>query len=248
MEMSENKSSTNILVKIGHFANVTGAIFVVGNFLIWMNLIPSYEFKRVPSKSVEPKIFLFPAQKIQLNPGFFDGTQVAQIEKAEWYLKKNGKEAYRTEGLQPTFSMPPTEGGIYQLEVKLKLLDEAADRTGVANIYVVQTEDKKTVTTKSKIVEKITSNRLSEELLKAAKSNGIEVYEGLSKWKTLPGAQIDSTSITIPENTEFASFNGQLMFRVRGDEKDLNKYNAIAAPAGAVMVTPNHSPTGEGIQ
>lgn len=247
--MSECKSLPNsFLVKIGHFANITGAFFVVGNFLIWMNLVPSYEFKRVPSKSVEPKIFLFPAQKIQLNPGFFDGTQVAQIEKAEWYLKKNGKEAYRTEGLQPTFSMPPTEGGIYQLEVRLKLLDEATDRTGVANLYVVQSEDKKVVAKKSKIVEKITSNSLSEELLKEAKSNGIEVYEGLSKWKTLPGVQIDSTSITIPKNTEFTSFNGQLMFRVRGNEKDLNKYNVIATPAEAVMASPAHSPTGEGIQ
>ena len=36
--MSENKTSTNgILVNIGHFVNVTGTMFVVGNFLIWMN-------------------------------------------------------------------------------------------------------------------------------------------------------------------------------------------------------------------
>jgi hypothetical protein len=206
--------------------NVIGLFGFIFNFLVWCNWIPGYEFKKLLANSVYPQVYLFPAQQIRLSPSFVDKAQNSQVERAHWSLKKYNIVAYQADGLEPTFTIPPSEGGIYQLEVKLKLLDEDKERSGRTNIYVVQDKPEK-IKTASKATIKKGMSGLSDELLKAVQVHGGEVYEGSMKWKTIDSSQIGPASITIPENTELASFKGQAIIRAKGSGKNLLDYGTF---------------------
>ncbi|HTM64409.1 MAG TPA: hypothetical protein VL360_07915, partial [Gammaproteobacteria bacterium] len=102
-----------------------------------LNIMPYYRVKIFPVNTVNPTISLFPGQKIRLN---FDSNSIishSDINSAHWSLLKGRKTLFTEEGLEPTFTLPPTTGGSYQLKVTLNMSDNTS-LTGQTNFYVVQ--------------------------------------------------------------------------------------------------------------
>jgi hypothetical protein len=198
------------------------------NFCVWMNWIPGYEFKKLPKNIVEPQIQFFPGQRIRAYAAFVDGSQQMQISKANWLLSKHDTPIRTGENREQTFDLPP-ESGIYELSVTLRMDGETRDRHGAINIDIVD------IPVKENLIKKETKipveSVLSPDFLDSARKYGIEVYRGKGEgWKQTADVKIESSSITIPQNTVLPNVNGQVLMRIKGEEQKFTGYSAFPTP------------------
>ena len=211
---------------LGSLGTILAAFF---NLFVWMNWIPGYEFRRLPKNLVQPQIQLFPTHPIRASPTFVDGSQTNQVSSAKWSLKKDGVGIRWGDSLEPTFNLPP-ESGIYQLEVSLRLTGENADRNGAINVYVVDVPVQQDTNNKKATIS-VERLGISNTFLKAAESKGFEVYLGKGGWKEIQDVKIDTKSITIPEHAILPHIDGQVLMRIKGEEKNLFGYSTFPIPA-----------------
>jgi len=207
-----------------------GFIVIVWGLLSYVDLMPFYQIKLYKVNSVTPTISLFPGQKIRLDFDFHDALAQQDVASAIWYLVKDGKKLYGVNGLRPTITLPPAEGGIYQLEVFARM-DDDKTKSGKINLYVVQDKPEQ-ITVPQAVQLTATIDNNSPEFLKKIQMSGAEVYSGEGKWTKV---QTISTSgnkavIEVKPNEHISSFNNQLLIRAQDSFNDLNSYGSVEVP------------------
>jgi hypothetical protein len=202
---------------------------VIRIILIYFNLIPGYYVEWHKTDTIVPIVNLFPGQKIRFDLGFYDIVSEQDISSAKWEIMKAGKH-FEVDGRTPTFVLPPTKGGIYQLHVVATTLDGKI-RKGQANLYVVQDEPI-TIKLSTPTQVHLTAENTNQSLLKDIQSNGVEVYAGQDKWVKAQNINTVNNAVTfgLESNQSISAYEGQVLFRVQGSADKLKDYGSAHLP------------------
>jgi hypothetical protein len=214
------------------FIKIYGVVMLFWGLFSYFDLMPFYQVKLFKINSITPTVNLFPGQKIRLNFDFHQVIARQDINAANWQLLKDDKVLFEEKGLEPTISLPLTDGGIYQLRVNAKLIDETI-KTGQINLYVVQDIPKQVILLHSAEVNLTTENN-TLQFLKNVQSNGAEVYVGNGQWAKVEigSSSENKVAVKFKPNEPVSSFNDEMLIRAQGSAKDLSNYGTAQIPYG----------------
>lgn len=215
-------------------ARIWAVLTIIFFLLCYLNLVPGYQVRLIKTNTVTPTISLLPGTQLRLGIDNYDQSIKGDIADIKWVLKK-GTSRFTFSGLDPTITLPPTETGLYQLDIVVTMLDGSI-KYGHASIYVVQ--DKPAIVTLTQPMKfEITSNGTNPELFKNAQppQNTIEVYSGNRKWTKAKKVSQDNNTAVFELNTNdvISSFNNQMIIRSEGAKEQLNSYSSIQLPTNS---------------
>lgn len=190
-----------------------------------LNWIPDYDFEGHRTNSITPIINLFPGQKVRLDIKPHGPFNEQNVKSAKWTITKDSHH-FDVDGLKPTIKLPPTTGGIYQLEVEANTLDGEIKK-GESTFYVVQ-DTPKTITFNTATQVKLALQNTSPPLLKAIQSEGLQIYSH-NQWIDAKNVSATSNVLTFTlEPNESISMYGderQIFFRVKNEKTKLSSYD-----------------------
>lgn len=211
-------------------------VWTIGTILIVLlnhfNWIPGYQIVRYRSDSISPYISLFPGEQIQLDFSFHDTTPRSAVTSADWRISQNSQILFEKNELNPTVTLPLTNGGIYQLMLTA-ITDDGTIKKGQTNINVAQVSP---IIVRSPTPNQLllTSQNTTNVLLNKIKSNGVELYAGNNEWinpksmATLGGGVV----IQLQQNQNIALFNNKILFRTKESENYLSSYGSAYYSTG----------------
>lgn len=197
---------------------IWGFISIIITSLVFFNWVPGYYVSWHRTNSVLPIVSVFPGQKIRLKLNFYEVLSDSEISSVKWDI--GGLSA---DGLEPTFTLPPAKGGIYQLNVKVATFDGKI-RKGHGNLYVNQDEP---VLIKFNNCSKITiSKNDANQNLKESSNKGVEIYSGNGRWIEVQKASNTENSVTLSlnPNENIAVYGGRMFYRVKDLSNNLSGY------------------------
>ncbi|MBX9587122.1 MAG: hypothetical protein K2X50_07665 [Gammaproteobacteria bacterium] len=198
---------------------------------IWLNLIPGYYLEWHRIDSLEPIINLFPGEQIGLDMEFYDSFPRKNISSASWKVIRGNDVIFNEDGLEPTFTLPPTEGGIYKLQVEATTI-VGSKRKGESAFYVIQDKPKTKRIHMSTSV-KLTPQDTNPSLLKNIQSNGAEVYSGNGRWTAIKVLKTnDGVNLSFKPNEDISLYgdNNKLLFRSKNEINKLSSYGSAHFP------------------
>lgn len=200
---------------------------LIKSLVIWLNLWPGYYLEWHRVDSLEPVIYLFPGEQIRFDMEFYDSFPKKKISSASWKIIKGTKVVYNQDGLEPTFILPTTSGGIYKLQAEaMTVIGEK--RKGESTFYVIQDEPiiKKIINPAS---IKLTPQDTSLSLLKSIQASGAEVYSGNGQWTTINVLSTNSgVDLSFKPNDDILLYRGnnKILFRSKNEINKLSSYGS----------------------
>lgn len=211
---------------ISLLAMFAGAFFTLESVLSTLNILPFYKVRRYPISGVTPSIHLFPGQKIKLAADFVDAVPENTISEVDWRISQRNR-TFEATGIHPTVILPVDGGGTYELAVEARILNEQGSRKGQSTFHVEQNSDQKI---KFKRESTLNLKPSFRNRVLPASAESVEVYVGDSTWSPAIKTSAEKYQIKVSPGTELPVYEGRVIYRLKGKEKDLSAYGTLEAP------------------
>ncbi len=210
---------------------LSGFIAIIWSILSYYDIMPFYQVKLIKINSITPITYFLPGTQLRLGFESHDNSSNNEIATVKWTLTK-GHNSYEVEGLEPTITIPPTESGLYVLNVAVTMLN-GTTKHGQSNLYIVQ--DKPVMVKLNKPLRlnlSITDKKNTPTFSDHFHENDIEVYSGNGEWTLAKNASNNRKSINfeLMPNDSFTTFDNKIIVRTYGKSKELNNYDSIQIP------------------
>jgi hypothetical protein len=215
---------------------VLSGLTVLIQFALWIGWVPGYRAKYVREDSITPLIYLFPGQKLRLKPQYEGLLDERDINQVRWNIRGENFN-FSQSGLQPTV-IAPAEGGVYQIDVGIKVEGERSDRLGRTSMYIVQDQPRASRVKKGDTA-KLEIPSESPRSVEQPANRVLEIYAGKGNWQPYEDVKFTGDEVEFTKTDSVPTVQGKILFRLKGQGRSEAEYGTITVPPSEAIRYPS---------